>query len=74
MHLGRINKEAEVNANTGETPAPPKDKTIKKDDFSKFAILDNWRESMIAYIEDESGNFIVTDKQWLSLFYDYEAY
>ena len=29
---------------------------------------------MIAYIEDESGNFIVTDKQWLSLFYDYEAY
>ena len=29
---------------------------------------------MIAYIEDESGNFIVTDKPWLSNFYDYESY
>ena len=43
-------------------------------DFSKFAILDEWRDYLIHYVAEESGNFKVNDKQWLAGFYDYEAY
>ena len=26
------------------------------------------------FIDDQSGNYAASDKQWLSAFYDYEAY
>ena len=42
--------------------------------FDKFACVDNWRESLITFIDNESGNFTLTDKTWLKNFYDYELY
>ena len=45
-----------------------------KNPYHKFSILDVWRDDLIQFIEYESGNFMGTDRQFLSKFYDYETY
>ena len=48
--------------------------TSTTDPYQKFNILDVWRDDLLTFFEQESGNFNSADRQWISNYYDWEAY
>lgn len=46
----------------------------KGKEHSQFFILDTWRDSLVEFLEKESGSYSTSDKPWLRAFYEYEIY
>ena len=73
LDKGRLKPVNQDNTADPRRLSPTASKQPQKD-LCKFAPVDEWRDKLIAYIEQESGTFTVNDKVWLRNLYDYENY
>lgn len=71
LQLGRLH---EPDAPPDVEDSASKAMKQKKVEFAQFHILDEWRDTLCDFLDEESGSYSTTDKPWLRAFYEYEIY
>ena len=74
LHRDRIRTQEEQ-SEKGSFVSPLKRRKVDETlAFQQFLVVDGWRGKLNSWVEEESGSYNSTDKQWVRNFYEFETY